>query len=43
MAEIAHLNGDSDWIELEFVEKEETPRQLVQYGIELHLAVLPLL
>jgi transposase-like protein len=42
MAKTDRLNGDSDWIEVDFVEKEETPRRLMQYGIELHLADLSL-
>lgn len=42
MAEIARLTGGSDWIELGFVEKEETPRELMAHGIELHLAGLSL-
>jgi transposase-like protein len=42
MAEINRLNGDSDWIGVDFIQKEETPRQLMQYGIELHLASLSL-
>lgn len=42
MAEIDRLSGASDWIELEFVEKEEPSRELMGYGIELHLAGLSL-
>jgi len=40
MAEIARLSGRSDWIELEFVERERTPSELMQLGIRLHLAGL---
>lgn len=39
---ILRLGGDNDWIEVDFVEKEETPRQLMRLGIELYLAGLSL-
>ena len=42
MAKIARLSGRSDWIELEFVERERTPSALMQIGIRLHLAGLSL-
>ncbi|MFC4248741.1 IS6 family transposase [Natribaculum luteum] len=42
MAEIACLNGSSDWIDLDFVERERTPRQLMELGIRLHLSELSL-
>lgn len=42
MAKIARLSGWSDWIELEFVERERTPRSLMELGIRLHLAELSL-
>ena len=42
MAEIARLSGRSDWIELDFVERERTPSELMQLGIRLHLAGLSL-
>jgi transposase-like protein len=38
MAEIDRLSGSTGWIELDFVEKEETPRELMRLGIKLHLA-----
>ncbi len=38
MAEIARLNGCSDWIQLDFVERERTPRDLMALDIRLHLA-----
>jgi len=38
MAEIARLSGCSDWINLDFVERERTPRELMELGIRLHLA-----
>ena len=40
---ITRLSGRSDWIELEFVERERTPSELMQLGIRLHLAILSLL
>ena len=42
MAEIARLSGCSDWIDLDFVERERTPKQIVELGIRLHLAGLSL-
>ena len=42
MAEIARLSGHSDWIELDFVERERTPSELMKLGIRLHLAGLSL-
>jgi len=42
MAEIARLSGHSDWIDLDFVEREWTPRRLMKLGIRLHLAGLSL-
>ncbi len=42
MAKINHLSGCSDWIDLNFVERERTPRQLMELGIRLHLAGLSL-
>jgi len=40
MAKIARLSGHSDWIELEFAERERTPSELMKLGIRLHLAGL---
>jgi len=40
MAKIARLSGCSEWIDLEFVERERTPPQLMKLGIRLHLAGL---
>ncbi|OVE82841.1 IS6 family transposase [Natronolimnobius baerhuensis] len=40
MAKTVRLSGRSDWIELDFVERERTPRQLMKLGIRLHLAGL---
>ena len=42
MAEITRLVGRSDWIELDFVERERTPSELMKVGIRLHLAGLSL-
>ena len=42
MAEITRLSGCSDWIDLDFVERERTPRRLMELGIRLHLAGLSL-
>jgi putative transposase len=42
MAEITCLSGHGNWVELEFVERERTPSELMQLGIRLHLAGLSL-
>jgi len=42
MPESDRLNGDSEWIDLEFMERERTPEQIVEVGIQLHLAGLSL-
>jgi len=42
MSEIDRLNGESGWIDLEFVERERTPEEIVELGIRLHLAGLSL-
>ncbi|WP_436926972.1 IS6 family transposase [Halosimplex amylolyticum] len=42
MPEIRRLTGHSDWIDLEFVECEQTPRRLMKLGIRLRLAGLSL-
>ena len=42
MAKIARLSGHSDWIKLDFVERERTPSELMKLGIRLHLAGLSL-
>jgi len=42
MPESDRLNGDSDWIDLEFIERERTPEEIVEVGIQLHLAGLSL-
>jgi transposase-like protein len=38
MPEIDRLNRCSDWIDLEFVERERTPEPAIEVGIQLHLA-----
>jgi putative transposase len=40
MAESARLNGSLNEIELGFVEREATPRLLMDFGIQLHQACL---
>lgn len=42
MAEIARLTESTDWIDLGFVERERTPKPLMELGIRLHLAGLSL-
>ncbi len=42
MAEITRLSGCTDWIELDFVERERTPSELMKLGIRYHLSGLSL-
>jgi len=42
MAELDRLSDSTEWIDLEFVERERTPEQIVEVGIQLHLAGLSL-
>jgi len=42
MPEIERLSGRSDWIDLEFIERERTPESIIEVGIHLHVAGLPL-
>mgnify|MGYP000091380928 CR=1 FL=1 len=42
MPETDRLSGCIDWIDLEFVEKEETPQPLMKLSIELHVPKLSL-
>ena len=42
MPENTRFSGISDWIELDFVESERTPRRLMELGIRLHLSGLSL-
>ncbi len=43
MPEITRYSGSSDWIGLDFVEHERSPRRLMELGTRLHLAILSLL
>ncbi|SDJ52432.1 Transposase (or an inactivated derivative) [Halovenus aranensis] len=42
MPEIARLSGNSDWIDLDFVERERTPEHAMKLGIQMHVAGLSL-
>lgn len=42
MPEFTRLDGDCDGIDLDFVERESTPRSFVALGIRAHLAGLSL-
>ena len=42
MAEIARLSDSSDWIDLDFVERERTPERAMKLGIQMHVAGLSL-
>jgi putative transposase len=42
MTEFDRLSGGIEWIDLEFVERERTPEQIIEIGIQLHLAGLSL-
>jgi len=42
MPENARLSGSIDQIDLEFVERDATPRLLMKLGIQMHLAGLSL-
>ena len=42
MPKITRLSGSSDWIELDFVERERTPESAMKLGIQMHLAGLSL-
>lgn len=42
MAEIARLSGSTDWIDLDFVERQRTPEPAMKLGIQLHVAGLSL-
>ncbi|QCS42493.1 IS6 family transposase [Natrinema versiforme] len=42
MPELSRLNGSSSGIQLDFVEREATPRELMRLSIQLHLAKLSL-
>jgi putative transposase len=42
MPKISRLNVNSDWIDLDFMERERTPEQAVELGIQMHVAGLSL-
>ena len=42
MAEISRLSGCTDWIDLDFVERQRTPERAMKIGIQLQLAGLSL-
>lgn len=42
MSKINHLGGDSDWINLEFVERERTPERAMKLGSQMHVSGLSL-
>ena len=42
MAEIARRNGQREWIDLDFVERERTPEPAMALGIQSHVAGLSL-
>ncbi|WP_280536299.1 IS6 family transposase [Halopenitus sp. POP-27] len=42
MAEIDRLSESTEWIDLGFVERERTPREIIEKGIRHHLAGLSL-
>ncbi|WP_142860750.1 IS6 family transposase [Salinigranum halophilum] len=42
MPETNRLSGPTEWIDLEFVERQRTPEFAIQVGIQLHLAGLSL-
>jgi transposase-like protein len=42
MPEIDRLSRNTEWIDLEFVERQRTPEFAIQVGIRLHLAGLSL-
>ena len=42
MPKTASLRGSSGWIDLEFVQRERTPRELMALGIRLHLGYFSL-
>ena len=42
MPEISRLSGNSDWVDLDFVERERTPEPAMALGIQSHVAGLSL-
>ncbi len=39
MSETDRLNESTDWIDLEFVQRERTPRAIIEKGIRHHLVI----
>lgn len=42
MTEFDRLTESSNWIDLGFVERERTPREIIEVGIQLHVAGISL-
>ncbi|SDG27994.1 hypothetical protein SAMN05216218_12118 [Halorientalis regularis] len=42
MTELDRLSKSTEWVELEFMQRERTPEQIAEVGIQLHLAGLSL-
>ena len=42
MHEIDRLSESTDWIDLDFVQRERTPERIIKVDIQLHLAGLSL-
>ena len=42
MPEIDRLSGSTDWIDLDFVQRERTSERIIEVGVQLHLAGLSL-
>jgi len=42
MTEIIYFSGGSDWIDMDFVERERTPEPAIKLDIQLHLVKPPL-
>ena len=42
MLEIDRRSGSTDWIDVEFVQRELTPERIIEVGIQLHLTGLSL-
>ena len=42
MHEIDRFSGSTDWIGLDFVQRERTREQIIELGIQLRLATLSL-
>ena len=40
MAEFERLSRRTSWTDLDFIERERTPREIVEVGIRLHIAGL---